>query len=58
MLAALHSFGHQATVATSSREAEQAAESAPTIDLLIVDHAMPPNRGAIWQNAFRFGIRI
>ena len=42
---ALQSGGHQITVATSGREALDAAQSAEPIDVLIVDHSLPPHGG-------------
>ena len=43
--AALNSGGHEITIAKSGKEAVEAAQSADTIDVLIIDHSLPPDRG-------------
>jgi CheY-like chemotaxis protein len=46
LLGALNSLGHGCTVARSGQQALEAAQSSPEkIDLLIVDHSLPPDRG-------------
>jgi CheY-like chemotaxis protein len=45
VLAAVRSLGHECTVANSGEQAIEAGQSAEKVDLLIVDHSLPPNRG-------------
>jgi CheY-like chemotaxis protein len=45
VLAAVQSLGHECTVAKSGEQAIEAAQAAEKIDLLIIDHSLPPDRG-------------
>jgi CheY-like chemotaxis protein len=46
LLKALQSLGHECTVARSGQQALETAQASPEkIDLLIVDHSLPPDRG-------------
>jgi two-component system cell cycle sensor histidine kinase/response regulator CckA len=45
VLRAMQSLGHECTVARSGQQAVEAAQCAEKIDLLIVDHSVPPDRG-------------
>ena len=45
LLGVLKAGGHECIVARSRKEAVEAAQYAEKLDLLIIDHSLPPDRG-------------